>query len=581
MSIRSWVVVSLVLVFAVGTVVRIYPIPTRSISHPEMYTPGIRMPEGLSQPRQRLTLRSVLTGTFTSDTHPPGFYVLMLFWTKLFGAGIWSLRLPAVMFGLGSIALVIWLGQLIGHRAAGWVAAVLMAASGYHAFWSSISRMFSLACFLGLLSTILLMHLTREKESNRLRMAAYAAITFLGLASHVFYWPLFLTQMLWALWKALRSSDRMTRVCGLQILILTLASPLLAAAAYQSDNGVAILSGDALRMGREYLSFSFLFPLDTVTAMAPPLLSPLVLTPLQEALLLAGRIAALVIATVSFVVGLRSVKQEEGSQESAPLGPAYRYWLAAAAVFAAGAIMGFVYFARVYLKSPNESLRITEVMSVLPFVMAAVGMRLKSLWPRLSTWCRGLGWGGWMEGNLAFVYLLAVVPIALLSIFSIRRPILNARGLLLLTPYLLLCLAVGLVAVARGRRLVQAILVAALGALHAASLMLYVPRTGSPVDYRRLAQELIPQVRQSDFILIRRHWRDTPMLYYLSADRFHLVELSQAQAVFTRPEINRVWVVAFAPSPFPGMAEPTLGDFRQEEVVQDYNGRVILYARRK
>jgi hypothetical protein len=42
-----------------------------------MYVPGIRMPQGISVPGQRMTLPSVLTGTFSSDTHPPGYYVLM------------------------------------------------------------------------------------------------------------------------------------------------------------------------------------------------------------------------------------------------------------------------------------------------------------------------------------------------------------------------------------------------------------------------------------------------------------------------------------------------------------------------
>ena len=104
MPARRLVTLGLILVFATGIFVRLYPIPTRSISHPEIYVPNIHMPEGLSEPHERVTLMKVLSGTFTSDTHPPGYYVFMWAWTKIFGTGIWSIRLPSVIFGLGAIA---------------------------------------------------------------------------------------------------------------------------------------------------------------------------------------------------------------------------------------------------------------------------------------------------------------------------------------------------------------------------------------------------------------------------------------------------------------------------------------------
>lgn len=580
MPARTLLVLGLVLAFAIGIVVRVYQIPTLSMSHPEMYTPGIRMPEGLSEPRQRLALKRIFTGTFSSDTHPPGFYVVMFFWTKIFGSGIWALRLPSVLFGLSAIALVVWLGHLTNQKAAGWLAAVLMALNGFHVIWSQISRMFALASFLGLLSTILLLHLTRENKSNRWLKAAYTGVTLLGLASHVFYWPLFLSQMVWTYWCALRAADRMSAVCGLQMTILLLGSPLLAFSAYQSDNVVATLSRDVWTVGREYLSFSFLLPLDGHVAMVEAPSFPLVRSPLQETFFLTGRIAACLIAVVCVLAGIRSRRQEEEVCLGASNGPGYKTWLAAA-IFAAAVILVFVSFARAFAHPPNNSLRITEAMLVLPFLMAASGSLVNLRWTQLSGLCRRLWPSRWMDGKLALVYVQAFVPFALLSLLCIRRPVLNARGLMILTPYLLLCLAVGIVAVARERRLLQAFLVLMLGALHITSMVSYLPRSASPVNYRLLAQKLVAEVHPADIILIKRNWRDTPILYYLPEDRFHLAELSQASAVLSRPATDRVWVLQFYPPILRSPADSTLGDFQVETVLEIYGARAVLYSQRK
>ena len=63
--------------------------------------------------------------------------------------------------GLACIALVYALGAMTGKPLSGSLAALLLAASGYHVFWSQVARMFAQACFLGLASTVLLLWLAR------------------------------------------------------------------------------------------------------------------------------------------------------------------------------------------------------------------------------------------------------------------------------------------------------------------------------------------------------------------------------------------------------------------------------------
>ncbi len=67
-----WItLVCLSLIVIVGAELRLSNLADKSVTHVEMYVPGIRMPQGISVPGQHMTLPSVLTGTFSSDT-PPG-----------------------------------------------------------------------------------------------------------------------------------------------------------------------------------------------------------------------------------------------------------------------------------------------------------------------------------------------------------------------------------------------------------------------------------------------------------------------------------------------------------------------------
>src|SRR5215813_3948901 len=174
--------VSLVL----GGWVRLSGLEAKSISHPEMYVPGIPLPEGISEPAPRMTLSRILTGTFSSDTHPPGYYLLMLPWTRVMGTSLRAIRLPSALLGLASVGLLFWLGSLAGRRLAGGVAAILLAASGYHIFWSQVARMFALACFLGLASTVVLLLIARGSRHRSLLTAVYVVLILAGVASHVF-----------------------------------------------------------------------------------------------------------------------------------------------------------------------------------------------------------------------------------------------------------------------------------------------------------------------------------------------------------------------------------------------------------
>lgn len=337
-----------------GTALRLPHIETRSISHPEMFVSGIPLSDEISTPRPRMDLFTTVKSTLNSDTHPPAYYVIMWFITKVFGSSIWAIRLPSVVFGVLSIALVFWLADLLGRPVIGCVAAFLLAANGFHIFWSEIARMDALICFLGLLSTILL--LLASRTTKPMVEAGYAVVVLIGLSSHVFFWPFFGAQMVWVLLNCGGHKVPPPRTWKVQILVLVLGSPLLPFAAYQSGNRVAVLRGNALPFARELISFGFLL---SGTDSSP--VWPIV------------RIVFLLLSITLVIAGLRSLRASTQPACVVGGGPSPKAWFGAA-LLAVIAILTHIFFAGRFVHPPLETLKLTKAMTFLPLSFALFGV---------------------------------------------------------------------------------------------------------------------------------------------------------------------------------------------------------------
>ncbi len=562
------------LLVILGAYLRLYDLDGRSISHPEMWVPGIQMPEELSQPRQRLTLSKVLTGTFSSDTHPPGYYVLMWIWTKFLGASIWSIRLPSALLGIACIPLLFWLATLTGQRTTAWVAAALLAVNGYHVFWSKVARMFSLACFLGLLATILLLLLTQENHQRRILQVAYVLVILLGLASHIFFWLLFITHVLWTFLNAWRRKQPMPGLCKLQILILILGSPLLAFAAYQSGNMLAVLSSNVLIYAREFLLFSFLFPMEGFSSGVFLPSSPY--PPPQDPGWSIARGAFLIFSLLLLISGITSVRKSSVKFPIHSGGASRKVWVAAAGLGFL-VILTFVFMAEEFAKpKPNDTLQITKAMSILPLVFAGIGILLQRIWHRVPDWASRLVENRFFAGSQALVLMLAVVPFSILSAISLLRPVFNARGMLFATPYLLLVLAAGMVSLAR-RGWIVLLLFLLMAVLHGESLVSYSRLAVDPADFKTFAAELAPHIEKTDLIFLQSNWSTTPILYYLTADRYRLVGQNYREACRQNPNA-RVWGLFFYNQEMSPEMAGALANYRVVQTIEVPHGRAVLYS---
>ncbi len=101
-----------------------------------------------SQPSIKWLLFSYLPGDF----NPPLYHLLAHFWIKAFGLSEIALRLPSVILGLGTIWLTGAIGQeeKEGLKKKNWpglTAALLVATSPLHIYYSQEARMYMLAAF--------------------------------------------------------------------------------------------------------------------------------------------------------------------------------------------------------------------------------------------------------------------------------------------------------------------------------------------------------------------------------------------------------------------------------------------------
>jgi uncharacterized membrane protein len=130
----------------------------------------------------RHPLAEILT-TYPGDTQHPLYSVLARLSIVAFGEHAWSLRLPAVVFGVASIPILYLLGVAVATRAEALLAAGLLAVSYHHVWFSQDARGYSALAFWALLSTLFLLRGIRT--GRRGPYMAYAVAASLGVFTHL------------------------------------------------------------------------------------------------------------------------------------------------------------------------------------------------------------------------------------------------------------------------------------------------------------------------------------------------------------------------------------------------------------
>lgn len=189
--------------------------------------------EGLSLYRASQSLGNILANTIvvdgvvTRDTTPPTYFLLLAAWRAVAGDSIYALRFLSAAFGVLAVPLMFVLGRRLFSPLVGALAALLMAVSPFHIFYSQELRNYSLFVTLSLVSVWLTWRLRGAARWHRRRLGLGWLVAAVALA-YTHYFGLFILafEVLALIVMALRG--RATRRVWLLVGLAALAAlPLI------------------------------------------------------------------------------------------------------------------------------------------------------------------------------------------------------------------------------------------------------------------------------------------------------------------------------------------------------------------
>lgn len=143
------------------------------------------------------------------DPHPPLYYVLMHYWTRL-GRSEFALRFPSALAGAAAIPLLYWLIREWGDRWSALTSAWLLAIAPLHVWYSQEARMYALVCTLGLSS--MLAYAVAIRRGSAVAWVAWTVLTVTGLYTQYSMLLIVLVQiaLLGPLWQATGAGHKPT-----------------------------------------------------------------------------------------------------------------------------------------------------------------------------------------------------------------------------------------------------------------------------------------------------------------------------------------------------------------------------------
>lgn len=130
----------------------------------------------------------------------PAYIYLIKIWVGEFGNSEFSVRTVSAIFGLLSIVAIYFLGKFLFGRKVGLWASFLLAVNYFSLFYSIQARPYAMAIFLSILPFYFFAKLL-ENPRSILNAVLYVAITVVGVYTHIWFFLLLGSQMLWWLWN--------------------------------------------------------------------------------------------------------------------------------------------------------------------------------------------------------------------------------------------------------------------------------------------------------------------------------------------------------------------------------------------
>ncbi|MDX9724139.1 MAG: glycosyltransferase family 39 protein [Myxococcota bacterium] len=134
--------------------------------------------------QMQLSFPELMHDMVYQDVHPPLYNVLLWLWTRLFGTAELALRLPSLLFGVATVAvLMAWAKRLRGPRLALWVG-VVASVGEYAVYYAQEARSYSLMLFIAALYTYAFFALREGVQWRRMLLFVLSGVGL--LYTHVF-----------------------------------------------------------------------------------------------------------------------------------------------------------------------------------------------------------------------------------------------------------------------------------------------------------------------------------------------------------------------------------------------------------
>lgn len=190
--------------------------------------------------QSRLAFGDMLAAT-AADNYPPLYNLLAMATMRLLGETELALRLPSAILGTLNILAVYWVARLSSGRPTGLLAALLLAVSPYHLWYSDEARMYALlACSATVFAGCMLSFAERPRWWMGLASILAAVALLYSHPYGALTWGAICAGIAPLLWVR-RQVPRLLLLAGLQLLALLAFLPwigiLLARAAAISDAG--------------------------------------------------------------------------------------------------------------------------------------------------------------------------------------------------------------------------------------------------------------------------------------------------------------------------------------------------------
>jgi 4-amino-4-deoxy-L-arabinose transferase-like glycosyltransferase len=206
---------ALAAIFVVGAALRFSTLTTQSFW----------LDEAIAIHASRLDLSGMIDALARTEGNPPLYYTLLNGWMRLFGDSEAATRSLSALIGVATILVAYAIGRRLASRRVGIALAALVAFNPLLVWFSQETRPYALLVLLSGLSFLLFAQ-ALERPSGR-RLAGWAALSGLAIATHYFAGLLILPEALWLLHKVRPRRPAVLAVAGFSVVPLALI-PLVA-----------------------------------------------------------------------------------------------------------------------------------------------------------------------------------------------------------------------------------------------------------------------------------------------------------------------------------------------------------------